>query len=135
MDGELEADEFSAGESTDSCGSSDSDDSDTELLGERTPSPAFTDSSENEFEGFTDAFSPPCARTFPNESISDFLSKWQEGDRPQVKLPFHGKQGLRQYIDLPAQPTPADFVNLYLDNSDFEAMAVETKQICQSLFG
>ena len=95
-------------------------------------------STDDEFVGFQnvpDFQTPPRNRdgdggayVYGGRNLEHINSHWQKRSRPQMKLPFTGKTGFREYLDLPAkeEATPKDFFDLFMKDEDYETMALQT---------
>ena len=60
----------------------------------------------------------------------DFAANWKDGPRPRgrVDLPFTGQTGLGQFKELPEQPKPIDYFEMFLQEDDYGLMATETNR-------
>ena len=89
-----------------------------------------TTTTEGEFSGFENVGYVDLDRHF--RADDDFMARWVEGSRPQQTLPITAHTGLRHHVDLPDDPKPIDFLNLFLDDGHFETMAEETNRYTQN---
>ena len=121
---EVHADEYSDMESTDS--------SDEEAVNDTVPNPnplISTDISETEFDGFPAENLFELPRHFKKyDDIARFMEGWEEGSRPRMNLPFTGRPGLDPFIEIPENATPLDYFYLFIQECDFEELAVETNR-------
>ena len=89
-----------------------------------------TTTTEGEFSGFEDVGYVDLDRHF--RADDDFMAGWVEGSRPKQTLPFMANTGLQSHVDLPDDPKPIDFLNLFLDDGHFETMAEETNRYLET---
>ena len=124
---EIGADEYSDMESTDE---SSGDEEENDKVPSRGPV-IQTDisSTESEFEGFgqDNLFELPL-HFDRDDDLARFIENWEEGSRPRVDLPFTGRPGLDTFIEIPENARPLDYFNLFIQECDFEDLAVETNR-------
>ena len=126
---ELHADDLSDMDTTDDS-SSDEEVEDEDVLSEGGDKPPgailHTDiSTEEEFEGFSDHYLE-LPHTY--DDTSDFMADWRMGSRPRQTLNFTVKPGLRQFVEMPDDPKPVDYFDLFFRSEDYETMAEETNR-------
>ena len=94
------------------------------------------ETSDDEFDGFTaNAVKrvDRIRRNMPHHfeytgSMEEFMQGWKVGSRPRQNLPFSGKTGLGQFIELPEDAAPVDYFYLFFQDMVFETMAEETNR-------
>ena len=120
----------------------------TVVMNDQDVPPEFA-STDDDFVGFVnvpDFQTPPRnmdgqggagAYVYGGRSLEHINSHWQSRSRPQMKLPFTGKTGFREYLDLPPKEdiTPKDIFDLFVNDEDYEIMAVETNRYATQYFG